>query len=129
MIGNHVRSVLTGQIREVDDWILRTINNGNFQNSHLPDLKVFEPIITTEKVLMDFNFNKLTDDIDTWFIHPDFLLIKILCSSKKSKFIVEYNGNRLEYFDWKNFHNIENLYRLIGRTKLKLKDTPKTDVC
>jgi hypothetical protein len=60
-IGNYVKSVLDGSIYEIDLWALRVIQDGNYQNSYHPDVKVFETIEVTADILLKFGFKKVKD--------------------------------------------------------------------
>lgn len=55
-INNYINAVLTNETYTVDIWALRTIEEGNFQNSYNTDVKVFEPIPLTEEWLLKFGF-------------------------------------------------------------------------
>jgi hypothetical protein len=68
-IGNYVKSVLDGSIYEIDLWALGVIQDGNYQNSYHPDVKVFEPIEVKADILLKFGFKKVEDfDVysDVW---------------------------------------------------------------
>lgn len=51
-IGNFVTAVLTNEIYKIDIWALRCIDDGNYQNSNYPKIKVFQPIPLTEEWLL-----------------------------------------------------------------------------
>ena len=130
-LGNLVKSVLTKKTYEIDLWALRVIEEGNYQNSHDTETKVFVPIQLTEQWLLDFGFKKKENtNIYVKCMHKisgeklKSLAVYIDENKHTIALIDYYTGvekTDLLHFDYEYVHQLQNLFSALTGEELKLK--------
>jgi hypothetical protein len=133
-IGNYVLSTLTKKPTKLDAWGLKTIIDGNQQNSYHPEIKVFEPILISEYWHNKFGVYKngfgnfeyklpRKQNINcTLIFTSDYIMLHQLDVGDKpinAHLIAIWNKDvtRREIY----VHEWQNLYLLLSGEKLKIK--------
>jgi hypothetical protein len=120
-VGNYVKSVLDDSIYEIDLWSLRVIQDGNYQNSYHPDVKVFEPIPLTRELLLKVGFDQCGYEFLFWE-HDKIKGFQLAGINWVDEDIPEYQFLNYEVgtkiFSIHYLHQLQNLYFVLTGEEL-----------